>query len=60
MIVEINQIIKTMPPTVLHHGPNTTHLAYMVVLGYPAQVYRLSTEGTASRHLIIPMTIQSD
>ena len=45
-----------MPSTVLDHGPNTTHLAYMGILGYLAKVYGLSTEGAAIRHLINPMT----
>ena len=44
---------ETMPSTVPDHGPNTTHLAHMGVLGYPTQVYGLSTKGAATRHLII-------
>ena len=40
-----------MSSTVSNHGPNTTYLALMGVLGYLAQVYELSTEGTTSHHL---------
>ena len=59
MTVEINQIIKTIPSIIPNHGLNTTHLAYVGVLGYPTQVYGLSIEGVASRHLIISVTIRS-
>ena len=52
--------MKMLPCTVPNRGPNTTHLALMDVLGYPAQVYWLSSEGATSRHLIIPVTVQSD
>ena len=52
--------MKMMPHTILYHSPNTTHLAYIGVLDYPAQVYGLSIEGAASRHLIISMTLRSD
>ena len=44
---------------VLNHGPNTTHLADISILDYPAQVYGLSTEGVVTHHLIIPVTISS-
>ena len=57
---KINQIITTMPPTVPNHGLNTIHLAHMGVLGYLAQVYGQSTEGVASRHLIVLVTIRSE
>ena len=53
ILVEIQSNHKTMPSIVPDHDPNTTYLAHMGVLGYPAQVYRLSTEGTVTRHLII-------
>ena len=49
-----------MSSSVPKHGPNTTCLAYISVLGYHAQVYELSTEGATSRHLIIPMIVISD
>ena len=49
-----------MPSTVLDHGSNTTHLAHMGILGYPVHVYELSTEGAASHHLIISVTVRSD
>ena len=52
--------MKMIPSTVPNHGPNTTHLALMGVLGYPAQVYGLSTEGAISRHLRIFVTIWSN
>ena len=46
-----------MPSIVPNHSPKTTHLAFMGALGYPVQVYRLSTEGAVSRHFIIPVTV---
>ena len=55
-----NMSWKMMLSTVPYHGPNTIHLAHMSVLDYPAQVYGLSIEGAASRHLIIPVMVQSD
>ena len=60
MTVDINQIIKMKPFIVPNHDPNTTHLAHMSLLGYPTQVYKPSTEGVISCHLIIPVTIWSD
>ena len=48
-----------VPSPVLDHSPNTTHLSNMGVLDYLVQVYRLFTEGAATRHLIIPVTIFS-
>ena len=53
-------VLKIMSSTVLNHSPNIIHLALMVVLGYLALVYGLSTEGAASRHLIIPVTVLLD
>ena len=41
-----------------NHSPNTIHWDHMGILGYPAQVYGLSTEGVASHHLIIPVIIR--
>ena len=49
---------KTIPSIVLDHSLNTTYLAYKGVLGYPAQVYGLFTEGVATRHLINPVTFR--
>ena len=53
-------VMKMMPSTVPNHSSNTTHLTLMSVLGYPAEVYKLFTEGAASRHLIIPVTVRLD
>ena len=52
--------MKMTPSIIPSHGPNTTHLALMGVLGYYVQVYGLSAEDAASHHLIIPMTVRSD
>ena len=57
MAIENRSSRKTMPSPVLDHSPNTTHLANMGVLDYPAQVYGLSIEGAVTCHLIIPVTI---
>ena len=46
--------MKMMSSTIPNHSPNTTHLAVMGVLGYSAQIYRLSIEGATSRHLKSP------
>ena len=53
-------VMETMLPTVLYHGPNTTHLAHMGVLGNLAQIYGISTKIAVYRHLIIPVTVRSD
>ena len=45
---------KTIPYIVPDHSPNITHLAHMGMLGYPVQVYGLSTKGAATCYLIIP------
>ena len=55
-----NELWKMMPFAVLYHGPNTTHLAHISVLGYSTQACEVSTEGVTSCHLIIPETVQSD
>ena len=57
MAIENQSSRKTMPSSVLDHGPNMTHLADMGVLDYPAQVYGLSTKCVVTRHLIILVTI---
>ena len=51
---------KMMPSTVPNHSPNTTHFAHMGTLGYPMQVYRLSTKGVTSCHLMILMMVRLD
>ena len=55
MAIENQSNHKTMSSTILDHGPNTTHLVDMGVLDYYAQVYGLSIESAATRHLIIPL-----
>ena len=59
MTVEINQIIKMILSIIPNHSLNTTHLTYVGVLAYAAQVYGLSIEVVASHHLIISVTIRS-
>ena len=49
--------MKMMPLIVSNHGSNTTYLALMSELGYPAQVYGPSTKGVVSHCLIIPLTV---
>ena len=56
-IIMSKHVMKTMHSIVLNHGPNTTHLAPMEIVGYSTKVYGLSTKGAISRHLIIPMTV---
>ena len=53
-------VMKMMSSIVPNHDPNTTHLAFMSLLDYPAQVYELSTKTAASRHIINPVTVRSD
>ena len=57
MAIENRSSHKIMPSSVLDHGPNATHMVDMGVLDYTAQVYKLSMEDAATRHLIIPVTI---
>ena len=59
MQYNVKCVMKMIPPTVPNYGLNTTHLALMDILGYPTQVYGLSTEGVVSRHLIILVIVRS-
>ena len=52
--------MKVIPSTIPYHGPNTTHLVLMSVLGHHVQVYGLFAEGVTSSHLIILVTVWLD